>query len=78
MLTRPHQAKCVECGKAYGRPDFEYHYNRIENGPAYWSDRGLLCTIECSMEHYKRRKEAGDPIGPPAPNPLELLQPTRG
>jgi hypothetical protein len=51
MLTRPHQAKCVECGKAYGRPDFEYHYNRIENGPAYWSDRGLLCSIECSMTH---------------------------
>jgi hypothetical protein len=29
------------------------------------------------MEHYKRRKEAGDPIGPPAPNPLDLIEGSR-
>ncbi len=71
MLTRPHQAKCVECGKAYGRPDFEYHYNRIENGPAYWSDRGLLCSHACAIEHFKRRRAAGDPMREPAASPLE-------
>ena len=73
MLTRLHHSNCLECGKPYGDPAFTYHAGRIESGPAYWSDRGLLCTIECSIAHYKRRTAAGETIGPPAPNPLVLI-----
>ncbi|HEY8381819.1 MAG TPA: hypothetical protein VIL09_06690 [Microvirga sp.] len=71
MLNRLHDSNCIVCGKAYGDPQFGYQYGRIENGPAYWSDRGLLCSIECSMEHRKQRLAAGDPMRDPAPNPLE-------
>ncbi len=74
MLSRLHHTNCVECGKPYGDPAFGYHAGRIENGPAYWSDRGLLCSHECAVEHFKRRREAGDPMREPAPNPLEQMK----
>ncbi|MBB4041953.1 hypothetical protein GGR34_003637 [Microvirga flocculans] len=42
MLKKAQARDCVECGLPYGHPDFGYYSGRIENGPAYWSDRGLL------------------------------------
>jgi hypothetical protein len=71
MLTRPHHTHCVECGKPFGDPTFTYEAGRIENGAAYWSDRGLLCSHACAIEHFQRRRAAGDPMRDPAPNPQE-------
>ncbi|WP_457090097.1 hypothetical protein [Microvirga sp. P5_D2] len=71
MLNRLTPRACVECGLPYGHTDFAYHYGRIENGPSYWSDRGLLCSIVCSTAHHERREKAGDPMMEPALNPLE-------
>ena len=71
MLQRPQARACVECGRPYGHPDFGYHAGRIENGPAYWSDRGLLCSEACSTAHFERRVKEGNPMREPAPNPLD-------
>jgi len=71
MLQRTQPRTCIECGLAYGHSDFSYHYGRIENGPSYWSDRGLLCSHACSTAHFERRSREGDPMKEPSPNPLE-------
>lgn len=71
MLNRLNSRACVECGLPYGHTDFAYHAGKIENGPSYWSDRGLLCSVTCSTAHYERREKEGDPMREPAPNPLE-------
>ena len=71
MLQKTQARACIECGRPYGHPDFGYHYGRIENGPSYWSDRGVLCSLACSVAHFERRVEEGDPMRDPAPNPLE-------
>ncbi len=71
MLNRPQPRTCVECGLPFGHPDFAYHAGRIENGPAYWSDEGLLCSHGCSTAHFDRREKEGRPMIAPAPNPFE-------
>jgi hypothetical protein len=71
MLARPEKFKCVECGKALGTPEFSYHKGRIDHGPAYWSDRGILCSIECSLAHHKKRAAEGTLANRPAPDPFE-------
>jgi hypothetical protein len=71
LLKRTQARTCIECGLAYGHPDFSYHSGRIENGPSYWSDRGILCSHACSVAHFERREKEGDPMKEPAPNPLE-------
>ena len=71
MLARPERLRCLECSRVYGSADFAYHRGRIEEGPAYWSDRGLLCSIECSVKHYQRRLADGTAPTEPAGNPLE-------
>lgn len=78
MLTRLHHTNCVQCGKPYGSPEFVYHAGRIEKGPAYWSDRGLLCSQVCAAEHHASRAEAGNPMHEPAENPLERIGARRG
>lgn len=71
MLARPEKFTCIECGKAVGTPDFAYHQGRMDNGPAYWSDRGILCSIECSLAHHKKRMAEGTLPTAPAPDPYE-------
>jgi hypothetical protein len=71
MLKQLPPRICIECGLPYGHTDFAYHAGKIENGPSYWSDRGLLCSITCSTAHYEKRKKAGDVMKEPAPNPFE-------
>lgn len=71
MLDKTPLRACVECGKPYGHAEFTHHSGRPENGPAYWSDRGLLCSHACSTAHFVRREKEGDPMKEPAPNPLE-------
>ncbi|TWG89631.1 hypothetical protein L598_000800000950 [Mesorhizobium sp. J18] len=71
MLARPEKHICIECGKTFGRPDFAYYHGDIAQGPAYWSDRGILCSAHCSIEHYKKRAAEGTAPQYPAPDPFE-------
>ena len=71
MLARPERYRCIECGMHYGSEEFALHEGRIENGPAYWCDRGLLCSSQCSLAHFLKRREEGTLQQEPAPNPLE-------
>jgi ferredoxin len=71
MLNRIRPRACVECGLPYGHTDFSYHSGKIESGPAYWSDRGLLCSHACSTAHFERREKEGDSMKDPAPDPFE-------
>lgn len=71
MLKRLDPRTCIECGLSYGHTDFAYHAGKAENGPSYWSDRGLLCSAACSTAHYERREKEGDVMKEPAPNPFE-------
>ena len=70
MLARTETLRCVECGLAYGAEDFAYYEGLIENGPAYWSDRGLLCSPGCSLTHHLRRDVEGSLRSAPAPDPF--------
>lgn len=71
MLTRPEKNRCIECGKLLGAADFAYHEGRIENGPAYWCDRGILCSIECSLAHHRTRMADGSLPSRPAQDPFD-------
>lgn len=71
MLARPEKYRRIECNLPYGADGFWLHEGLIENGPAYWCDRGLLCSPRCSLEHYRKRVAEGTLSREPAPNPLE-------
>jgi len=72
MLARPDKHRCIECGLPYEAESFALHYGRVENGPAYWCDRGLLCSIECSLAHTRKRMAEGTMPRDPAPDPMEV------
>jgi hypothetical protein len=76
MLARPETRRCIECGLPYGAIGFWCHHGDIENGPAYWSDRGILCSPKCSLAHFRRREAEGTLPVAPAPDPF-LLDPDR-
>ena len=42
MLAPPNRIRCIECGLAYGEPGFSLHGGRVESGPAYFTDRGVI------------------------------------
>ena len=71
MLARPEKYRCIECGVPYGADTFDYYHGGIENGPASWSDRGLLCSPKCSLAHYRKRVAEGTMPAAPPPNPFE-------
>lgn len=64
--------RCIECGLPYRAPGFSYYHGDIDNGPAYWSDRGLLCSPRCSLAHHRRRESEGTLPQLPAPDPFEV------
>ena len=65
MLARTPKSACIECGLAYGAPGFSLDHDRADLGPAYWSDRGLLCSPECAQTHARKRLAEGTfPKGP--------------
>ena len=74
MLARPDKYKCIECGLPYGADDFQLHHGQAANGPAYWSDRGLLCSAQCSLAHYKKRRDEGTLPTQPAPSPFDFAE----
>lgn len=71
MLNSKSPKACIECGLPFGHQDFAYHAGRVQKGPAYWSDQGILCSHSCSVVHFLRRERQGNPMTDPAPNPLE-------
>lgn len=71
MLARQETPRCIECGLAYGLPGFAYHHGREDDGPAYWVDRGILCSPACSLQHFRKREAEGTLPAAPAPNPFE-------
>jgi hypothetical protein len=71
MLARTPRALCVECQKPLGAPGLRPKGGRAENGPAYWSDEGVICSHACAARHAARRTAEGRPIREPASNPLE-------
>lgn len=77
MLARPETRRCIECGLPLGAPGFAFHYGDVDNGPAYWSDRGILCSPRCSLAHVRRREAEGTLPSRPAPDPFEQDDPFR-
>jgi len=79
MLARPETRRCIECGLPYGAIGFAFYHGDVDQGPAYWSDRGILCSPKCSLAHVRRREAEGSPTMAPAPNPFVLdTDPQRG
>jgi hypothetical protein len=68
MLARSDH--CIECGRPFRAEGFAYYEGRPENGPAYWSDRGLLCSPKCSLVHHNKRIAEGSVQQQPAPEPF--------
>lgn len=75
MLARPDLSRCIECGQPYGSDLFHYWHGRIEDGPAYWSDRGVLCSPRCAVEHHRKRVAEGTVRQEPASDPMEAMAP---
>jgi hypothetical protein len=71
MLARPEKHRCIECGMPFGAATFWYHQGNIDNGPAYWCDRGVLCSPACSLAHYRKREAEGTLPDHPALNPFD-------
>lgn len=71
MLARAEKFRCIECGLPYGSPLFHHHYGKIDNGAAYWCDRGVLCSPQCSLKHSLKRRAEGTSPSTPAPSPFE-------
>ena len=71
MLARPETRRCIECGLPYGMPGFAYYYGDIEQGPAYFTDRGIVCSPACSLTHHKRRQSEGSLPDRPAQDPFD-------
>lgn len=73
MLARPEAKRCVECGTPYEAASFHYWKGIVGNGPAYFSDRGILCSPACSVAHFRRREADGTLPEQPAPDPLSFF-----
>jgi hypothetical protein len=71
MLARPDTFSCIECGLPYRSEGFWYHGGKIEDGAAYWTDRGILCSPKCSLAHHRKRAAGGTLPTKPAPDPFE-------
>ncbi len=74
MLARPEIHRCVECGLPYGAVGFACYHGDIDEGPAYWSDRGILCSPRCSLAHWQRRHAEGSLASTPAHDPFGVDQ----
>jgi hypothetical protein len=70
MLARSPRPVCVECSLPLDDPAFARHGGRIENGPAYWSDHGILCSVACVAAHVAKRRANGTEMRIPAPEPV--------
>jgi hypothetical protein len=62
MLARTPKPVCIECRRAYGAPGWVFYHGERQEGPAYWSDRGLLCSPGCATTHARKRFAEGTMI----------------
>lgn len=69
MLWTNARRACVECGKLADAEGFRQHKGRRRNGPAYWSDEGLICSPACATSHFAKRRAQGREMREPAPAP---------
>jgi hypothetical protein len=69
MLSRTPRLACIECNLPIGAPGFIFHAGKRSEGPAYWSDRGILCSSACALTHARRRAADGTSMHEPAPEP---------
>jgi hypothetical protein len=72
MLAPPETRRCIQCGASFDSPAFWYHQGDPANGPAYWTDRGILCSPTCSLSHFQMRQAQGTLPTKPAPDPFEF------
>ena len=72
MLARSDAYRCIECGLPYRATGFWHHGGQLEHGAAYWSDRGILCSPQCSLAHHRKRAAEGTLQQEPAPDPFEF------
>lgn len=70
MLARPEKFSCLECGLPFGAATFSYYHGDIDMGPAYWTDRGVLCSPACSIAHFDKRRIDGTLPASPPRNPM--------
>ena len=70
MLARTPTFTCIECGRTDAAPGFQWHGGDPTHGPAYWSDRGVLCSPPCALNHYRKREAQGDLPQRPADAPF--------
>jgi hypothetical protein len=73
VLARPDAYRCIECGLPYRAAGFWHHRGKIEDGAAYWSDRGILCSPQCSLAHHRKRQAEETLPQAPAPDPFHPL-----
>lgn len=72
MLARRDAYSCIECGLPFRADGFWHHQGNIDNGAAYWCDRGVLCSPQCSLAHFRRRQAEGTLPTAPAPDPFDF------
>jgi hypothetical protein len=75
MLTRSPHPSCIECGKSMSDSGFDFHYGLRQNGPAYWSDEGVICSHVCAAAHFSRRRTDGREMKEPAAEPILPVAP---
>lgn len=71
MLARPEKFRCIECNLPFGAETFAYYHGEIEMGPAYYTDRGVLCSAKCALTHHEKRRAAGTLPSAPPRNPMD-------
>jgi hypothetical protein len=70
MLARTPRFTCAECAKTEYEPGFVWYHGDPAEGPAYWSDKGVLCSPACAQAHFRARVAAGETPTVPAEPPL--------
>lgn len=70
MLAPADKFRCIECGKPFSMAGFAYYHGDPDLGPAYFSDRGVLCSAKCSLVHVRKRHADGTMPVQPARNPM--------
>jgi hypothetical protein len=75
MLTRSPLPSCIECARPMSDAAFGFHQGRRENGPAYWSDEGVICSPACAAAHFSRRRIEGREMQKPADEPILPVAP---
>ena len=73
MLAKTPRTVCIECGLDYWAPGFSHDHGRPDYGPAYWSDRGLLCSPTCAGDHYRKRVAEGTMPSLPVDCPVDVF-----